>query len=311
MANRRVYDLQRIVSNGVAIPGARTLGLEAAYSTVLESDGDGAYGGEDVDRGGLSIPVSLEVSDVLAVADVLTAVPGTTTFSGRESGAGTWKNYTIGGGSAIVWLGAAMRLGKTRDSSVSYEGRVRFAGEATALDDVIALAASAGSPTNSFSSPTRYWLPKVATFSPYAGGSIAPLHVDEFEFSLRRNVIADWGDNDVGETAVDGLNWGALTFSLTHRDAHAVSPGDMQAALLGAGRGVLTIRLSGRGGAGDQILTINNVLLTAAPTNHQREYGTFTLRGSAGWKKREGGTVDYSIAGEVVGTSRLFSYAAA
>lgn len=302
MANQRTFLAQGLSLNGVAVGGLASIGFSAAYRSVVESRSDGAIGAEDVDRAGLDVDVAIECTDVTKVNAILDATPGTTTWSGKESGAATWHNFTIGAASPIVITGARLNFAKGADATLSLTGKIRFAASATELDGVIALTGASGA-APSLTYPARLYRPTTASFDPDgAATAIAPLHIESLGLSLDAQVIQDFADADVGHTAVDIVGWGPLRTTMTHRDAKAVAPSNINAQLLKAVRGVLTVMLLGRGGAANKTLTINNLLFSGASQRDQTEYSEFTLNGSSGWKN--GATV-YAINS---GT-KLFSFA--
>jgi len=302
MANQRTFLAQGLSLNGVAVGGLASMAFNAAYRSVVESRSDGAIGSEDVDRAGLDADVAIECTDVSKVNAILAATPGTTTWSGKESGAATWHNYSIGAGGVIVITGARLNFPKGADATLSLTGKLRFGASATELDGVIALTGAGGAaPTLTY--PARLYRPTTASFDPDgAATAIAPLHIESLSLSLDAQVIQDFADADVGHTAVDIVGWQPLRTSLTHRDAKAVSPSNINAQILKAVRGVLIVTLLGRGGAANQTLTVNNLLFTGSSHRDQAEYSEFTLNGSSGWKN--GATV-YTLNG----SPKLFSFA--
>ncbi len=304
MPNQRTFLAQGLSANGVAIGGLASIAFSAAYRNVVQSRSDGAIGSEDVDRAGLAVDVAVECTDITKVNALLAAAVGNTTFSGKESGAATWHNYTVPG---IVFHGMRINIPKGADATLSLSGKVRFPAAATELDGILALTAASGSaPTLTY--PARLYRPQSASFDPDgAATAIAPIHTESLSLALDAEVIEDFADNDIGHTAVDIVGWRPLQITLTHRDAKAVSPSHITAQLLKAVRGVLTATLQGRGGAGgtpaaNQVLTVNNVLWTGANHRDGGEYSEFSLNGSSGWKA---GATAYQINS----ATKLFSFA--
>lgn len=298
MANRRIFQAQGLVTNGVAIGGMSTIGFNAAFRDVIQSTPDGAVGVEDVDRAGLRVGVSLQCTDVTKVNAILDAPVGNTTFSGKESGATTWHHYTV---SQIVWTGMNLGLNKNGDATLRLDGVVRFPNSTDGLAQIIALTGGGPTPPT-LAYPARLYRPFQASFTPDGASAITPLHTESINLSLAANVLEDYADADVGHTAVDIAGWNALQVTHVYRDALAVSPSDVSAQILGGARGVLAVSLKGRGGAADQVLTINNVLWTGSDSNHQAGYTDFSMPGVAGWKN--GATVYGLNSG-----TRLFSFA--
>ena len=127
------------------------------------------------------------------------------------------------------------------------------------------------------------------------GSAITPLHTESVALSLSGNILSDAGDTDIGETAVDLTGWNPLEVTLVHRDALAVSPGDISAELLAAASGVLTVAILGRGGGSDLALTVNNLKWVSVDPSYGDGYTDFALRGLASWKKRTGTPADYTL----------------
>jgi len=280
MANQRTFQAQALVLNGVAAGGLASMSFEARF-TPLESTPDGAIGTEDVDRHSLDVNVNIQCTDVAKVNAILDAAVGNTTFSGKESGATTWHNYTVAG---IVITGCSLDLRKGADATLGLTGKVRFATPAADLDEVILLTGAVGTPPT-LTYPARLYRPNTASFDPDgAPAAIAPIHVESVALALAANVISDSNDADVGMTAVDIAGWRSLQTTLVYRDAKAVSPSHITAQLLAAVRGNLTVSLLGRGGAANKVLTVNNCLWTGANQREGAEYAEFTLRGNSGWK---------------------------
>ena len=297
MANNRVFNVQGLNTNGQAVGGLAALGFDAAYSDIIRSSGDGAIGVEDVDRAGLGVGVSLESTDVMKVNAILAAAVGNTTFSGKESGNTKWQNATVPG---IVWHGADVNLGKAADGTLSMRGAVRFADGTTTLADVIRiLGGQTSAPTQTY--PARLYRPHGAAFNP--GAAINPVHLESVRLSLSANLLQEYGDDDVGMTAVDIIDWNDLAVTLVYKDASQIAASDRSTELMAAGRGVLTVPLLGRGCMAGKTLTVNNLLWTGVSHQKGREYWLFTMTGSASWRKPD------ATAYTLNGTPTLFSIA--
>lgn len=300
MANQRTFQVQGLELNGVAIGGLATIQFNATYGNVIESASDGAIGAEDVDRAGLAIGVTISCTDVTKVNAALVAAVGNTIFWGKESGAATYHKYTVPG---IVLTGMNLNLSKVVDATLQLTGRVRLADGAKDLDDVLALTAADAGAAMVSTYPARLYRPNTASFDPEgADPAIAPIHVESVGLSLAANVLEDFSDTDIGMTAVDIGGWRALQVTLGHRDTKAESPSHINAKLMGAARGVLTVVLLGRAGAANKTLTANNLLWTGSTQQDRADYSEFTLAGGCGWKA---GATTYAInTGD-----KLFSFA--
>jgi len=281
MANKRAFLAQGLVTNGVSVGGLASMDFAADYADVIESPPSSAFGVEDVDRGGLKIDVSMSCSDVMKANGILGSTPGVTTYSGKESGLTTYKDYTT---QQIVWSGMDMSLAKNADGKLDCKGALRFADNTTTLANAIAVASAAvGAPP--LVTPVRLYRPNTASFDPDGAGLAIPaLHAESVRLSLSGNVIQNYGDDDIGHTAVDLQSWGALKTTLTFRDASDAGGSDIASQLMAAVRGVLTVVLLGRGASANKTLTINNLLWTGVQKKQGDGYFEFTMSGASGWK---------------------------
>ncbi len=294
MANKRAFLAQGLVTNGVSVGGLANLDFDASYVDVIESPPNSAFGVEDVDRGGLKIGASMSCTDITKANAILNSTPGTTTFSGRESGLATYKDYVT---QAIVWSGMDMTLAKNADGQLNCNGTLRFAANTTALANAIAVTPTQTAPT--FVAPVRLYRPNSASFNP--GVAIAPGHVQSVRLALAGNLEEDYGDDDIGHTAVDLKSWGSLKTTLVFRDASDAATSDVASQLMAAAKGVLTVTLLGRGGAASQTLTVNNLLWTNVKKTQGEGYFEYTMSGVSGWKN---GVTLYDMS-----ASKLFSIA--
>ena len=304
--NKRVFQVQGLVTNGVAVGGLASLTFAPVYGDVIESTPDGAFGSEDVDRAGLGISVSLTCSDVSKIATLLDSTPGDTTFWGKESGATTWSKYTIASADGkIVYSGANLSIPKNADGTLTLNGLIRFTDGAKDLEDVLQLTAGDDGSSKVDTYPARLYRAYTASFVPGVDPAIAPLHTESLTLAINAIVHKDYSDTDIGETAVDLGGWNSLQLTLLHRDASdpGAETGDISGKIMAAARGVLTVNLLGRGGAAAKILTVNNLLWTGAPVNHQPGYSDFTLTGKAGWRKKGSPDTEYTLTG----TDKLFT----
>ena len=285
MANQRTFLVQGLNLNGVALGGLATIRFTAAYRAVVVSTPDGAFGAEDVDRAGLAVGVQIVCADVTQARNALTAAVGDTTFSGKESGANTWHDYTVPG---IVLTGMNLSITKAADAQLTLDGVVRFPSGTADLDDILTVTGGGGA-APSLTYPVRLFRPFNAAFDAgYAGSPISPLHVESVQLALAAQVNEDFADADIGHTAVDIVGWQPLQVSLVHRDAQ-IPPGDpshISSKLMGAARGKLTVQLKGRGGAADKTLTVENLLWTGLTQEDKADYTDFTLTGQSGWRRQ-------------------------
>jgi len=297
MANNRLFEVEGLSFNGEAVGGLASLGFDGGYQDVPESDGDGAVGAEDVDRAGLRVAWNLATTDVAKVNALMAAAVGNTEFSGRESGLATYRDYVVPG---LVPIGFTLNLPKATDAVLTLNGLVRFATAATDLDDIFAATAAQPAPTKTY--PARLFRPHTVSYAD--DPAVAPTHLESINLSLAaQRVHEDYSDTDIGETAVDVGPWAALKIALVLKDYSVSGTSDMAAKLMMAATGkALTATLSGRGGAADKTLTVNNVIWTGHNKTKAKDYWQWTINGSAGWKN---GETEYTLNG----SPKLFSIA--
>jgi hypothetical protein len=308
----RTFLVQRLTTNTVAVGGMSRLSFTAGYRDLVASTPDGATGAEDGDRAGLAIAASLTVSDITKVAAILAAPVGDTIYVGKESGTDTWRRRTTPG---IVWDGFTMNAPRSQDASVTLTGRVRFADGTKTLADILAVEEAVSLATidseNPLTFPTRLYRPYNFSFDPQgAAAAIALANCQGVTLGLTAEQFDDYGDDDVGMTAVDRGGFNALSVTLPHRDATVVAgaPKTMRGAdVADADRGVLTIDFHGRGGAADQTLTVNNLLWDGHDETNQPAYADYSLRGRAFWRDSQAtpSPIDYTLNG----ANKLFAFA--
>jgi len=283
MANNRVFLAQGLTTNGIAVGGLAEISVDAGYQNIIRSSPDGAVGTEDVDRAGLAVDVSLSGTDVTKGNAILAAAVGDTEFYGKESGAATWQKRTMPG---VLWHSLDLDLPQTADGSMSLRGAIRFAEGTTTLAQVIA---ATGEQTQQpvITYPARLFRPHNAIFDP--GSEIPPKNLVSVRLALAvEQLLQDFGDDDLGMTAVDITGWNDLQVTLVHKDASEINGRDRATQLIEAGRGILTVTLMGRGGAANKTLTINNLQWTRGSGRKAKDYWEFTMTGSASWRKPDG-----------------------
>lgn len=288
----RDFLAQALTTNGVNVGGLASMGFNANFQDVVVSEPDGAVGAEDVDRAGMTIGVTCECTDVKKAASILDAAVGTTTFYGRESHATTFKLITV---ADIVWAAMNMTLNKNADGRLSLTGLVRPPDGATGLDDIIVPTAGQNAPTLTY--PARLFRPHNGSFN--AGSPIPITHLESITLALTAEQFQDYGDDDIGMTAVDRGGFGPLQVTAGFKDYTQAE------ALLDASRGVLTLDLVGRAGGDEQTLTVNNLLWHGIQETKGKEYWNYTLTGSAGWRKNAMTPVLYTLTS----TDKLFEIA--
>lgn len=296
MANKRTFEAQGLIVNGVSIGGLATIGTTEQYREIVESAADQVGYVEYVDRAGLSADLNIVCKDVKKANAALAAAVGNTTFSGRESGSALFTHHIIAG---TVLTGMDMSFTKNADGQLTLLGALRFPAGAADLADLITVNSGDATPP-ALTHPTHLYRPNTAVFTPDGGVAIAALHVQGVNLSLRAAVIRDSGDGDATEEAVDVVGFGPLNVSMTFRDAleDAATAENKKSEILNAARGVLTVALAGRGGAANETLTVNNLLpVGSGQTNKHPDYTDHTLNFRAGWRKPGVTPVVYTLNG--------------
>ncbi len=290
-----------LITNGQSIGGLATLNFTPSYKDVARATAADAFGEEDVERSGLSAGVSCVCSDPKKAAAILAATPGDTQFHVREAGTGKYTKYDLVGATkgAIVWNGARIGFPKVGDATLTLEGRIRFASGVITWADVMGLT-DAEATGGTVVYPARVRRAHNFSFDPDgAAPAITLSHLAGIELAVTADVIEEYGDDAMAVEAVERLPFKAATVTATHGDAKEVAPSHVNAALVDAGRGVLTVDALGMGGAAEQTLTINNVLWTGGAQNEESGYTKHQTNGVCGWRQ---GAVQYGLltAGDLV-----------
>ncbi len=298
MANSRVYNAQalKVVTPNITIGGMASAGISPSYRDVIQSRGDGAAGVEDVDRAGLRIGTSFEASDVTKVNAILDAAESDVSFSGKESASTNWHHALI---KRNTFTGMNLNFPFNADASMSLTGVLRAALVTDGMAQHVVITTNTTAPTVVY--PTRLYRPYGVAFG--LSSPLAPVHMQSVQLALTAEVLEDYGDRDLAIMAVDRLFWNPLQVTLAFRDFSKSSGVDMASRMLDRGREQLTLGLSGRAGAADKTLTIENLLFTGEPNiTKGRDYWEFSLTGLAAWKS--GATV-YTMNA----SNKLFSFA--
>lgn len=305
MPNKRTFNVQGLATNGVLVAGTSQLRFDPSFENILESPADGWPGSEYVDRTGLRCLVTLTTSDVVKGTALLASTPASTSFSTKESGLSTWHNYVLNTNGKIIWTNIqSIRLRKDGYSEMVVAGEVIFQTNVSNWRDVLVLtAASATPPTNYI--PGRLFKPYNVAFDPDgATPSFSLLHVQSLDVVIPQPVIRDFGDSDIGHTAVDVIAPQPVQVSVSFRDVTASGGSHIAADVLSGARGVLVAELLSAGGAASKFLTVNNLLWVGAPQDESVGYTLITLNGRAGWRKDDGTMYALNTG---IASARLFS----
>ena len=307
MANKRVFILQRLNSNGVVVGGAGRLTVEFSYVDTIRSRADGAFGVEDIDLAGLRGSVTLETSDITKLIDLVTSTPASTTFAAREAGTSTYHTWSMPG---IVWFAGSLRIPKAEDGSLSLQGRVLFTDPAHKIGDVIMVAdAVAAGALNAHHAPARLYRVGAASFDPNgAAAAFNVLHSQDLSMDFAWRLLEDYGDLDVGHTSVDRAEPEPVRVSYTHRDATKItgSPATHRAAnMVDGAAGVLAVTLLGRGGLPNKTLTIRNLRWFGFTESHGEGFTDYSMPGESSWLLRGSPDTVYTLGG----ATPLFDFA--
>ena len=284
MPNLRTFLVQGLKLNAVDVAGLASLSLSGDF-TVVQGRPDGGLGIEEVSRGGLSCSFSAQCADVSSVNAILGAAKADTIFYGKESGAATYRKYTIP--SSVAWIvlnSMNLSLSSRDHGSLSLNGKISFLDGTKTLVDALTSVAAQAAPT--LVHPIRLSKPNSVSFDPIAAGegtNVTPKHTSAVSLSLSGETIEDYSDTDLS-TVVDFVRWNALEVSWTFRDASVTSGSNIVAALLGKSYGTLTVLVDALGGQAGKTLTVNNVLWKGYEQRDAKDYSEFTIKGVAGWR---------------------------
>ena len=275
-----LFEVQGLVTHAVSVGGLALLNFTDTYRHVDAAEMSAGGGRAGIDRSGLSSKVTLVCTDIAKVNEILAAATGDTVYSGRLSGTTSFHDYTVPG---IVWHAMRINVPRTGDGKLTLNGTVRFADGTKKLADIFGAVLDASAPD--ITQPTVLHRAHGATFTPEAG-AISPENVQGVDLSLAADIHEDYGDTDIGMTAVDRGDWKSLGASLSFSDYSIANGTDMASRLMDADRGVLTVSLNARAGVSDKTLTVNNLLWTG-DSRRKEKHWVFTVDGGAGWQEDE------------------------
>lgn len=288
MANTRTLLVRSLVTNGVTVKGIATLSFTPEFILVANTDVDGIYGVDSVNRSVLKCGVTMTCADITAAIGILNGTLGDTTFEAMQSGASgasIWQQYEldVAADGAIVWYGMNINVPKEGDASVTLTGEVRFVDGTRVFSDLFAITVDQAATAAVYAS--RYYRAHNFSFDPTgAPTAIALTHVDNLSLALTAPILTDYGDDDVCITAVDRLPFAPLIVTLDHKSTLVTASQSVNAELMEAIDGILTVDLLGRGGVADVVVTVNNVQWVSAPHNESQGFTTYQLVGQASWR---------------------------
>lgn len=285
MANKRIYsEVDAPTFNTILLGGMTAISTDQGYVHSADSQADGAQGPSDADSAGQKVTFSLTTEDVLQLIPLLISTPTAGEWYGHESGAATYGKGTL---VAPVFHSGRFTSQRGSYASISLEGQCRFPDAAATFDDVEGFAVSVAAPT--IAHPLRQWQPKSATHD-----AVIPLHVQALNFAVIGRLIEDYGDTDLGTTAVDVNGYGLVTVELTVRDStvHAGPPThDVATALMNNGVKDLIVRFEGVGDTPDYKVTLRNCKWRSKRKAGGRDWTGHTLNGVLQWRDPTGDTV--------------------
>lgn len=295
MANLRIFKVQSLTTNAVAVGGVGLLGVELTPMLDVASAIEGAVSGPEVhDYGAWAGNVRYEGSDAAKLIALLTSTPGSSIFQGVQSGvtgAAAWAKYTL---ATTIWTGGSLTIAHDAIARLSMQGMLKFAAEATNLESVVALLKAQTILANT--QPDRYYRLDNANFTDYT--IPVPVSVDiaqprSLTFGIAAQVLRDFGDADIGETAIDIVGWQQPTVSFTFRDSGpstAPAGTDRAIELIRTGAGVLTADAVGIGGVANGTITINNLKFGNYSTSQGEGFTDYTVTGKCAWFRYVDGT---------------------
>lgn len=294
--NERNLKIQSLTTNTVALGGVATLGVDLAPVLDIESALEGAVTGpEDHDYAIWAGNVRYEGSDISKLIALLISTPGDSIFQMKQSGVSgvnAWAKHTL---ATTVWHGGSIAIRDDAMAALSMQGALQYALTTTDLEGVIVLLKDQTVLANI--TPARYFRLRTLNFTSYAtlSRNIDILHAKAFQFGLVGNVLRDFGDADLGETAVDIAGYQVPTVSITFRDASEgldtpapdLSGTERAVDLIRAGRGLLTGTVVGAGGRDNANFRVHNVAFGNYSVNHGEGYSDYTLTGKAPWYRHD------------------------
>lgn len=312
MANTRTFAVERLTYGATSIGGLQSFGFAPTFAVALQSTGDGAVGVEDFDVAGLGAAVNLVSTDIDHAPALMAYEGGAVIVGARLSGdSGNKRTQTLAG---IVGNSFGLSVPRDADATLSYGARVRFATGAEVLAALktayVPADAVAGAPYDAIVKaqefPTRLFRPNTAVFTPEGGSALPVPHFQSLNLNASRQVLEDSSDTDVGQTAVDGVDWSGIGVSLTFM-ASTIGTASIEAMdLIDAIQGILTVDLTGRsGGAADaKTLTVRGLKFQAYTEAQSRGYTIYTVTGVAVFKAAVAGT-EYTWDGGAEGIIQI------
>lgn len=286
-SNKHLFDdVQGLNVNAIPVGGATSVAVTMDYADKIDSREDSVQGTSVVSCAGERVDVEIRTTDVMALVPLLASTPGELVCRGRESGTdtyGTIKAPKTGEGALVIHR--ASFSASERYASISVGGTVRFASGAKSIANVVNYTPNDLAPT--ITQPSRLW--KLIGVSHTAIIDAAPdvltvLHPVDLSFDVAGRLLTDYGDGDIGMTAVDLADFNAISGRLTVRDASATAGHQVAHALLRHPAGDLRVTLTGVGEIANKELTLRNVKFQTVERSGGSGYTAWTASFAAQWR---------------------------
>lgn len=282
MANKRIFDdVQGLTINTIDVGGATAVAVTMDHVHKVDSREDSVQGTSVVSDSGQRVDVDIRTTDVMKMVSLLASTPGAMTCKARESGAATYGLLEVAKASegVLVMHSANFSCSRDRYATLGLRGTVRFASGKT-IADVVQYTAAQIAPT--IAQPSRIWKPTAMAHD--GNTTIAILHAQEASFDINGRVLTDYGDDDVGMTAVDVADYDAITGTITIRDASATTGQQTAQQLITNGVGDLSITLSGVAEVADKTLLLRNVKFRSYERTGGKDYTSWRVAFAAQWR---------------------------
>ena len=299
MANTRVFqETQDCTINGVDLAGVTRIETEQSYVQQVTTQDDDGGGIVDADVGGKRVRVTVATSDVLQAIALLLSAPTTGVWLGKESGTATYGQETL---KAPLFSSLAFSSGRGQHAAAVLSGQCRF-GAGDDFEDIEAWVAGAAAPMLN-PPPDKLWLPVSMSH-----GSLAPLHIDGFNFNVPGEIIEDWDGATIGTEAVDKGDYGLITVSLTIFDSakDGINAWQIATALMKNAIADLAVVLKGAGGVANKTCTVRNAKWISSKKVTSKGYTGQTISGIAPRRDAAGTiwTIDHATP-----ASRMINFA--
>lgn len=291
-SNKRIFDdVQGLVVNTlldggapITIGGVTAVSINESFADNPDSREDSVQGTSVVSNAGQRVDVDISTTDVMQLVPLLTSVPGSLVCKARESGLPTYSLLEIckDDGGIVIHKGS-FSASRSGHASINVGGTARFGASANTFAAIVKTTTGTAAPT--IVQPNRLWQP--TAMSHIGTSPLAILHAQEVSFDINGRVLTDYGDDDVGITAVDVADYNAIEGRITFRDATSSNPiagSQLAQQLMMNGAGNLTITLSGVGEVTSKVLTLRNVKFQSFDRRGGKDYTSWQMAFKAQWR---------------------------